>query len=399
MPKQKLTNAFVAKAKPDPRAEANATFYWDAALGNFALAVAPSGHKTFVIQYRSHHVSRRLKIGQADRLVVEEARKIARKFLSQVDHGQDPLLERRRQRDAETNTFRAVAQRYLERKGEKFRSLALLRSTIERLLYPTLGSLPVADIRRSHITKMMDRVEDENGPTAADSALAALSRVLNWYATTTDDYRSPIVRGMGRATDRKPRERVLSDDELRKVWTAAESFRAPWGAYVKFLLLTGCRRNEAARMTWAEATNGTWVIPAARHKSKQDALVPLSKAAQQVLNGQPRIEGKPWPFYAGGPTAPVNFTDFKRAFDSACGVSGWTLHDLRRTARSLLSRAGVSADTAERCVTHVIGGIRGVYDRHRYESEMQVAFERLASLIETIVNPQDNVIAIPARGR
>ena len=395
MPKRKLTEAIVARAKPDPQNQSNATFFWDAALGNFALAVAPSGRKTYVIQYRSHHVSRRMTIGKADRLTLDDARKRARKLLSQVDHGQDPVLERQRQLDAEHNTLRAVAERYLDRAGKSLRSVAHRRSTIERLIYPTFGSWPVIDIRRSNIVALLDKIEDENGPTAADAALAALRRALNWYATVSEDYRSPIVPGMARANGKeRARKRILSDDELRAVWTTAENFRAPWGQYIRFLLLTGCRRNEAAHMTWQEVTNGVWTIPAARHKSKQDAVVPLSKTARQVLESLPQVEGKPWPFYAGGRAAPRNFTDMKGKLDAASGVTGWTLHDLRRSARSLLSRAGVSPDIAERCVTHTIGGIRGVYDRHRYEQEMLFAFEQLATVIEQIVRPQQNVVVL-----
>jgi integrase len=73
--------------------------------------------------------------------------------------------------------------------------------------------------------------------------------------------------------------------------------------------------------------------------------------------------------------------------DKASGVTGWRFHDLRRTARTLLSRAGVDADTAERCLGHAIGGVRGVYDRHKYEEQMKVAFEKLSNMIDQIVDP------------
>jgi hypothetical protein len=75
-------------------------------------------------------------------------------------------------------------------------------------------------------------------------------------------------------------------------------------------------------------------------------------------------------------------------------VTGWTLHDLRRTARSLMSRAGILSDHAERCLGHVIGGVRGVYDRHEFHAEKKRAYEALAAQIERIVNPQDNVVPL-----
>ena len=395
MTKQKLTAARVASAKPDPKIKNNPTFYWDTRLGNFALAVGPKGRKTYCIQYRANHVSRRMTIGKADRLTVNEARKLARKLLSQVDHGADPLVEKRRKMDAEKNTFRAVTERYLTREAKRLRSITVRRQTIERLLYPSFGGWPITDIRRTNIVSLLDKIEDENGPTAADGALAALRRVLNWYATTSEDYRSPIVPGMARANNKeRERKRFLTDHELLSVWKTADGYKVPWGPYIKFLLLTGCRRNEAARMSWAELSNGIWTIPASRHKSKQEALVPLSKAAARMLESLPRIEGTPWVFTAGGKGALSGFSRFKREFDSACGLSDWVVHDLRRTARSLLSRAGVAPDIAERCLTHTIGGVRGVYDRHRYEAEMLSAFEALAAQIERVVSPQPNVIAI-----
>ena len=79
-------------------------------------------------------------------------------------------------------------------------------------------------------------------------------------------------------------------------------------------------------------------------------------------------------------------------FDEDCGVSDWTIHDLRRTARSLMSRAGVQPDHAERCLGHVVTGIRGTYDRHAFRDEKLAAFEALAALVDRIVNPADNVV-------
>jgi integrase len=91
---------------------------------------------------------------------------------------------------------------------------------------------------------------------------------------------------------------------------------------------------------------------------------------------------------------------FKSQLDAASDTKGWTLHDLRRTARSLMSRAGIPSDHAERCLGHVIGGVRGVYDRHEYHTEKQQAFEALAALIERIVSgTQAGVVQLKGRGK
>jgi integrase len=160
---------------------------------------------------------------------------------------------------------------------------------------------------------------------------------------------------------------------------------------VRFLLLTGARRNEARRLPWSEIAGADWKLPGARNKVKADLTRPLSKAAQAVLQSLPGIDGGPLVFTGDG-RRPMSLAKPKAVFDAVCGVTDWTLHDLRRTARTLMSRAGVSADTGERCLGHVIGGVRGVYDKHAYHAEMAHAFEALAAQIDRIVNPPANVV-------
>jgi integrase len=93
----------------------------------------------------------------------------------------------------------------------------------------------------------------------------------------------------------------------------------------------------------------------------------------------------------------LSFARLKCEIDEASGVRGWRLHDLRRTARSLMSRAGVNSDHAERCLGHVIGGIRGTYDRHEFYVEKKHALESLAAQIERVLDPQDNVVEMRDR--
>jgi integrase len=228
----------------------------------------------------------------------------------------------------------------------------------------------------------------------ADQTLAIVRRILNWHASRSDEFRSPIVRGMARTKpSERERERVLSDDELRLVWKVAET--APLGCFLRFVLLTATRRNEAAQARRSEINGADWIIPGARYKTKKDHLVPLSAMALAAL---PKASGA-FIFTTDG-VKPLNASNFKASFDKALPpLPRWTLHDLRRTARSLMSRAGVPSDHAERCLGHVMPGVRGTYDRHEYYDEKRRAFEALASLVERIVNPQPNVVALREAGR
>ena len=146
-------------------------------------------------------------------------------------------------------------------------------------------------------------------------------------------------------------------------------------------------------MRWNEVQGLDWLLPAARNKTKVDLVRPLSGAALSVLAAVPRVDGCEFVFMHG--TRPIsNFSKLKREVDERSSVAGWRLHDLRRTARSLMSRAGVNVDHAERCLGHVIGGVRGTYDRHAYYAEKKHAFEALAALVERILDPKDNIVAL-----
>jgi Arm DNA-binding domain/Phage integrase family/Phage integrase central domain len=406
----KLTKAFVAKAKAVAGAERS--IWWDENMESFGLMVTAAGHRSFIVQYRAAGRSRRYTIKANQSLA--KARKQAKSVLGSVAEGRDPVFEKREQRKRkaeEANTLKAIAEEYLRREEQKkeLRSIGERRRIFERNIYPKLGSRQIDSIRRSEIVRLLDRIEDDSGASMADHVLAVLRRLMSWHASRSDDFRSPITRDMARTRPKeRARERVLSDDELRAVWKAAGTFPGPYGHLVKFILLTATRRREAANMRRQEVTGSEWLIPAARHKSKGEFLLPLSKATCEVLATIPAIGTKGWVFTTDGERPIAGFSKFKRQFDNhvlallrehdpnAKPLSRWTTHDLRRTGRSLLSRAGVTPDHAERCLGHVIGGVRGTYDRHSFEREKAQAFEALAALVARILD--SNVLPLLRTG-
>jgi integrase len=311
---------------------------------------------------------------------------------SGIDPGEREIEQRER-------TFKAIAESYYARKGKEHRSRKWCEAALARAVYPTLGARPIESIARSDIVRLLDQIEDERGPFMANRILAIINPVFNWHATRSDTFRSPIVRGMQRI-DERARSRVLSDEELRAIWRATEEYRHPFSAMLRFILLTATRRNEAGQIKRCEIIGTEWTIPAARYKTGINHVIPLSSMAQEVLA---QMEGNfPGPlmadafiFTTNGKQAIGGLTRHKQIVDKASGVVGWTIHDLRRTARSLMSRAGVGSDIAERCLGHVIGGVRGIYDRHEYLEEKRRAFEALAAQIERIINPPaDNVVPL-----
>jgi integrase len=424
---QKITKRVIDSLKIEPREYA----VWDAQLPGFGVRVRPTGAKSYVVTYRvgsgRSAPKTRLTIGAVGKITPEQARTLALSILGAVASGRDPAKERRKAKAAAENTLRSVAENYLAREGGQLRTVDVRRATLQRLVYPALGARQIDEVKRSEINRLLDNIEDDHGPRMASLTLAYLRRLMNWHAARSDDFRSPIVRGMGRGVTTK-RDRVLTDDELRAFWKASEAWEHPYSRLLRFTLLTATRRQEAAGMTWSELKQGIWTVPAARYKTKLDFEVPLSGAAWEVLvtaplvaelrRGVAELGNKPDAvtpkegivFTTTGKTCMGAFSKFKRQFDvlmldelrkSAVDqgegaaeiiLARWTVHDLRRTARSLMTRAGVPADHAERALGHVLGGVRGVYDRHSYFDEKRHAFEALAAQIARVLDPKPNVI-------
>jgi integrase len=297
--------------------------------------------------------------------------------------------------EAEGNTVAAVCAAYMKREAGRLRTADQRESILRRLIYPSLGDRPIASLKRSEIAAMLDKIEDRNGARMADVCLAVLRRIFHWHETRTDDFRSPIIRGMGsrqNAAEHR-RTRILDDAEIRALWQATED-KTAFSALVRFALLTSARRNEIAGMRRDEVVDGIWALSEGRSKTKTEIIRPLSKAAQEILAELSQINGCDFPFTSNGIAPIASFSGPKAKLDATSGVRDWRLHDLRRSARSLLSRAGVNSDVAEKCLGHSRGDIIERYDRHSFVPEMRIAFEKLATLIGSIVEPQENIIPL-----
>jgi integrase len=401
----RLTAGFIATAAAPSNGKDRA-IYWHDKRPGFGLMVTANGKRSFVFQYRNGQgESRRASLSGTTKL--DDAHKWADILQGDVAKGVDPVEKKKADRVAQSKRgkFRTIAKDYVKREGPRVRSMDQRVAILERLVYPVIGDKVAVKLKRSDIVALLDDVQDEHGAAMADAVLMVVRRICNWHAARDDDFRSPIVPGMGRS-NADGRERILSDDEIRAVWQTTGEIIANaeaesiglfmFSQLLRYLLLTATRRNEAARIDSVERSGGDWLIPAARMKNKRDFLIPLSEAAMRLLDAVPVIGGRnAGPIFTTNGTKPIAaFAQFKKAFDKRCSVTGWTIHDLRRTARSLMSRAGVDPDHAERALSHTIGGIRGTYDRHAFYKEKKFAFQALAAELALIVDPQPNVIAM-----
>jgi len=387
-----LSDKGVAALKP--RAQRYA--FPDPELRGHFVRVQPSGSRTFVTVARDPNGKQVwTTIGAADVLKIEEAREQARNAIRRVKAGQ-PALEAP---PAKPDSLQAVAENWLKRHvvAKRLRSEREIRRVLAKYVFPQWAERDFISIKRSDVAALLDQVEDKHGSRQADIVLANLRSIANWFASRDDDYVSPFVRGMRRHKN-GPRARIPTDDELRLVWKAADE-GGQFGAIVKLLLCTGQRRDKVSKMKFADIVDGVWMIDTdEREKGNAGSLV-LPSQALAIIRAQPRVGNNPFVF-AGRSGNAYNNSQAKPGFDALLPpLPRWTLHDLRRTSRSLMSRAGVRPDIAERVLGHAIVGVEGTYDRHHYGAEKAAALGKLATLIEGIVHPRDNVTPLAKRRR
>ena len=395
-----LTDNMVVKLKPGPKRQTLP----DPELRGHYVRVTPSGAKSYVAVARDPSGKQIwATIGAADVLTIDEARGRARAAIQRIRDGLDPFEAP----PPKPDSFKAVAENYVERhvKANKLRSQYEIERILQKYIYPAWSDREFEAICRTDVAKLLDVVQDANGSRQADYVLAVVSGIMNWHVTRSDSYSSPIVRGM-RRTDPKnsKRARILDDSELRTVWRIAEG-NGMFGAMLRLAVLTAQRREKVASMKWAAVSDdGIWAIEVEDREKGSGGDLVLPDVALEIIRAQKRIDGNPYVFAGRGGGHFKGFSPCKRAFDEkvtealdGAVLERWTIHDLRRTARSLLARAGVRPDIAERVMGHAIKGVEGVYDRHSYEQEKADALRKLAGLIAMILEPPaENVTPIRA---
>jgi integrase len=388
-------------------------FIADTEVKGFVVRRLASGTTTYGYRFRNRAGEQRwLPLGLHGQITPDQARVLAKKRAGEVADARDPAAERASKRAATTNTLDAVLDTFLDRHVRKnnLSSAAEVERALRVYVRPTLGKRSIYDLRRSDIVNLLDMVEDKHGPVQADRVLAYLRKAFNWQATRDDRFTPPIVKGMARTKPKeRARTRTLDDQEIVDVVAALSEARVPacYRPFVQTLLLTAQRLREVSRMRWEEVDSKAWVIPARRYKTGIEHAVPLTESVKGLL-GPRRKSG--YVFSSdGGERSFSGFSKSKAALDAAIAalrkrsgrspMPAWSHHDLRRSARSLMSRAGVSSDHAERVLGHVIPGVRGVYDKWHFFPEKTEAIERLAALVERILHPTDAVVKFPKRPR
>jgi len=397
-----LTVRTVETVKPGPARQEIP----DRHLPGLYLIVQSSGRKSWAVRYRSGGRSRKHTLGSYPALDLKVARTLAGKALRAVAEGRDPGREKAQARVSQPDTVEAIARLFVERhclRNTRPRTAFETQRLLKRHVLPRWRSRLLRDLSRRDVLDLLDRVGDAGTPIVANRVFSAVRKLCNW-ALERDIIDTSPCAGVKPPSAEQPRDRVLTDEELARVWGAADQLSYPFGALVKLLILTGQRRNEVAGMRWSEINGDLWALPADRAKNAKAHDVPLSRAALDVLASLPRI-GEDFVLTVAGAGPFRGFAKGKSRLNALlpADMSHWCLHDLRRTAASGMARLGVNLPTIERLLNHSSGsfaGIVGIYQKYDFGSEKKQAVEVWGRHVLALAHrPRpDNVIDLAARG-
>jgi integrase len=369
--------------------------HWDSDIAGFGYRLRAGSNPTWVFQHRVGRKQRRITIGAATAISAKDARATAAGLYHRTKLGQDPAGDKAKAVQAQGETFKAALDIYLNRQAERLRprSYVEVRRHLAVHAIP-LHHLPLASIDRRTVAKLFAKLGDESGPVAANRTRASCAAFLAWAMREGIADSNPII-GTNKAPERS-RDRVLTNDELRKLWTATAG-SDQHSAIVRLLLLTGCRREEIGGLAWQEIDfdRALITLPAARVKNARPFDLPLSDTAVEILKAQPRRAGRDYIFGEGPSRGFRGWSQGKVALDQRASIAAWHLHDLRRTAATGMADIGILPHVIEAALNHQSGakaGIAGIYNRASYANEKRQALDRWAEHVLAIVEGRDSKI-------
>jgi len=374
----KLTTAAVAALQLDQGRTDRIVF--DDTLKGFGLRLRVAADRrvvrTWVLQWKRGGVSKRIVLGPANVLNAEQARSLAKEKLAQVWSGKDPTADTKERAAKDRHTLRAVIDQYLEHKRVKPRTLRDIARYLTEGFKP-LHAMPVDKVSRKDIAAQLVAIQHDHGDIVAAKARATVSALYAWAMQMGLCESNPVI-GTFKPPAGKPRERVLSDDELVRVWNACKD--DDFGKIVRLLVLLGARRQEIGGIAWPEldleSPQPTWTLPAARSKNGKAHTLPLLPMAERIIRSVPRMASRDHLFGARSRDGFTIWDKSKQELDARANVSDWTVHDLRRTTATKLADIGVQPHIIEQILNHQSGhkaGPAGVYIRSNYERETRTA--------------------------
>jgi integrase len=377
MPRIRLTKSAI-DALPTPQSD---VVYWDIGFPGFGVKVTPKGRKVFLVLYRTGGAGSKLRkytIGPYGRVTLHQARVAAQRVFAAKVEGRDPAAEKREaKRRVVADRVEDLLESFIAQRLSQNRSAGEVARLLRREVGKAWTGKSIHEISKRDVVEVISAVEQRGAPVAANKTLKSIKTFLRWCVGRAVLDQSP-AEGVPLPAKEVARDRVLDDHELVQVMFAARKIGGPYGGIVELLALTGQRREEVARLTWQELDlqQRVWTIPKSRTKNAKQHAVHLSEQSLGVL--MRASKRGPFVFSTLGAKSFNEFSKAKRQLDQLSGVTGWRLHDLRRTCVSGMARLGVAPHVADKILNHqsgTISGVAAVYQRHEFLAEREAALD------------------------
>jgi integrase len=387
MPRIKLTKSAI-DALPIPESD---MVFWDAGCPGFGVKVTPKSRKVFLVLYRTGGAGSKLRkytIGPYGRVTLHQARVAAQKVFAAKLEGRDPATEKREaKRRVVADGVEELLEAFITQHVSQNRSGGETSRLLRREVGKTWAGRSIHEITKRDVVEVISAIEQRGAPSAANKALKAVKTFLRWCVGRAVLDRSP-AEGVPLPAKEVARDRILNDQELAQVIIAARKMDGPYGGIVELLALTGQRREEVAGMKWCELNlaQRVWTLPKSRTKNAKEHVVHLSVQSMAALK-RAAVRG-PFVFSILGTKPFQEFSQAKREIDELSGVTGWRLHDLRRTCVSGMARLGVAPHVADKILNHqsgTISGVAAVYQRHDFLAERNDALEQWAAHVVRLI--------------
>ena len=370
MATRNLTAISVERMAPPKRGQVD---IFDKGFPGLALRVSYGGRKAWSFVYRHAGKVRRFQLGTYPALSLSEAREAWRAARQQVERGADPSETQRRDASA---MFESVMAEWLARDQGKNRSLAATTRLLNADVLPYWRRLRIDEIGKRDVLEVIDRVTDRGSPVMARQLHVVLHRLFRWSVGRGIIEANPLT-DLDLPENNPPRKRFLTDAELALVMRAAGELGG-YGAVVKLLALTGCRRQEIADLTWDEINGDGIRLDGNRRKNAEPLTVKLSAPARAIIEALPRSSDR---VFSGSRRAALgHWARLKGQLDAKVAelnngpLPHWNLHDLRRTLAVGLQKLGIGLQVVERVLGHGSragsrSGVVGIYQAYRYDKE------------------------------
>ena len=384
------------------------------------LEVKKNGTANFVKRYQINDKRKQMKIGvYGDRkeglMCYEDALIRSIQLSQQIQDGIDPKLEVDRKARQNVKTVNDIAQRFIDRKSQKIKTGYILQRSYDNRIKPYIGHLPIERVNPIDIEDIFMNVVHEGYPTAANKILFLCKNIFKSAAKLgliDKNPAAPFSATEDAGGSETSRDVILSKGDIRKAFCVFDQHttKVPLSTKIGFILLLilGNRKMELFSAKWEDikVDSQTFTLFEDRTKTKSPLVIPIPDLAMPLLRDLKLIgNGSEYLFPARKKSSRGYISDdttnhtlanlfgkkvSKKApgpnYLGGAGIQYFTVHDLRRTFRSLLAHIGISDEISEVCMNHEKKGTTKVYNRYQYFKERKEALNKLAELILSLVN-------------